>query len=290
VLLGERRPEAVGTAVWIAVELGGPSRDRLERLGKGPELALVRCELDDPVEAELALDLFDRLPGLIRDQRAEGGTEERVAGDGLIFSAMTELGLFPLNLVLLPGEQAPLHVFEPRYKELIGECLADNEEFGLVLADDEGLREIGTKAGVIEVLERFDDGRLNVVIEGRERFRLVGLTEGRPYQTAEVVDIDDDGEEPTEEEVEQCLEAYDRVVKAADAELEDLDFDADSIAFQIAARVDFGTEIKQGLLELQSERERVLRLAPMLNQAADAVRRDRDIRERASGNGRVEPL
>jgi Lon protease-like protein len=236
------------------------------------------------------LDLFDRFPWLVRDQGAEGGTEERVVGDGLIFSAMTELGLFPLNLVLLPGEQAPLHVFEPRYKELIGECLADNEEFGLVLADDEGLREIGTKAGVIEVLERFDDGRLNVVIEGRERFRLVELTEGRPYQTAEVVDIDDDGEEPTEEEVEQCLEAYDRVVKAADAELEDLDFDADSIAFQIAARVDFGTEIKQGLLELQSERERVLRLAPMLNQAADAVRRDRDIRERASGNGRVEPL
>jgi Lon protease-like protein len=203
---------------------------------------------------------------------------------------MSEIGLFPLNLVLLPGEQAPLHVFEPRYKELIGECLAEDEEFGLVLADEDGIREIGTRAGVIEVLERFDDGRLNIVVEGRERFRLVELTEGRPYATAEVVGIDDDGEDPTEEEVEQCLAAYDRVVKAAEAELEELDFDADSIAFQIAARVDFGTEIKQGLLELQSERERVLRLAPMLNQAADAVKRDREIRERASGNGRVEPI
>ena len=203
---------------------------------------------------------------------------------------MNEIGLFPLNLVLLPGEQAPLHIFEPRYQELIGECLEENEEFGLVLADEEGIREVGTRAGVIEVLERFDDGRLNVVVEGRERFRLVELTEGRSFATAEVVDVDDDGETPTEEEVEQCLAAYDRVVKAADAELEDLDFDADSIAFQIAARVDFGTEIKQGLLELRSERERVLRLAPMLNQAADAVRRDREIRDRASGNGRVEPL
>jgi Lon protease-like protein len=203
---------------------------------------------------------------------------------------MSEIGLFPLNLVLLPGEQAPLHVFEPRYKELIGECLAEDEEFGLVLADDDGIREIGTRAGVIEVLETFDDGRLNVVVEGRERFRLVELTEGRSFATAEIVDVDDVGENPTEEEVEQCLAAYDRVVKAAEAELEDLDFDADSIAFQIAARVDFGTEIKQGLLELQSERERVLRLAPMLNQAADAVKRDREIRERASGNGRVEPV
>ena len=203
---------------------------------------------------------------------------------------MSELGLFPLNLVLLPGEQAPLHIFEPRYRELIGECLEDDEEFGLVLADDDGIREIGTRAGVIEVLERFDDGQLNVVVEGRERFRLIELTEGRAFQTAEVVDIDDVGEDPTEAELEQCLAAYDRVVKAAEAELEDIDFDADSIAFQIAARVDFGTEVKQGLLELQSERERVLRLAPMLNQAADAVRRDREIRERASGNGRVVPL
>jgi Lon protease-like protein len=203
---------------------------------------------------------------------------------------VSEIGLFPLNLVLLPGEQAPLHVFEPRYKELIGECLEDNGEFGLVLADEDGLREVGTRAGVIEVLETFDDGRLNIVVEGRDRFQLVELTEGRSFQTAEVVEIDDDGEEPTEDELEQCLVAYDRVVKAAEAELEDLDLDADSIAFQIAARVDFGTEIKQGLLELRSERERVLRLAPMLDQAADAVRRDREIRERASGNGRVEPL
>jgi Lon protease-like protein len=203
---------------------------------------------------------------------------------------MPEIGLFPLNLVLLPGEQAPLHIFEPRYRELIGECLEENEEFGLVLADDDGIREVGTRAGVIEVLERFDDGRLNVVIEGRERFRLVEVTEGRAFATAEIDDIDDDGEDPTEEEVEQCLAAYDRVVNAAEAELEDLDLGADSIAFQIAARVDFGTEVKQGLLELRSERERVLRLAPMLDQAADAVRRDREIRDRASGNGRVEPL
>jgi Lon protease-like protein len=203
---------------------------------------------------------------------------------------MSEIGLFPLNLVLLPGEQAPLHVFEPRYEELIGECLADDEEFGLVLADEDGIREIGTRAGVIEVLEQFDDGRLNVVVEGRERFRLLELTEGRSFATAEVEEIDDDVDQPTEEEVEQCLAAYDRVVRAAEADLEDLDLDADSIAFQIAARVDFGTEIKQGLLELRSERERVLRLAPMLNQAADAVKRDREIRERASGNGRVEPM
>jgi Lon protease-like protein len=143
---------------------------------------------------------------------------------------------------------------------------------------------------VIEVLERFPDGRLNVVIEGRDRFRLLELTEGREFATAEVDEIEDEADAPSEDEVEECLVAYQRVVKAAEAELEDLDFDADSIAFQIAARVDFGTEVKQGLLELRSERERVIRLAPMLNRAADAVEREREIRTRASGNGRVEPV
>jgi Lon protease-like protein len=201
-----------------------------------------------------------------------------------------EIGLFPLNLVLLPGEQAPLHIFEPRYRDLIGECLEQNEEFGLVLADDEGMREIGCRAGVIEVLEQFDDGRLNIVVEGRERIRIGGVTEGDSYMTADVEDLGDEDESPTEDEIEEVLAAYQRVVTAAEAELEDLDFDADSIAYQIAARVDFGTEVKQGLLELRSERERVLRLAPMLDQAAEAVQRDREIRERASSNGRVEPI
>jgi Lon protease-like protein len=203
---------------------------------------------------------------------------------------MDEIGLFPLNLVLLPGEQAPLHIFEPRYRELIGECLEDGREFGLLLEDEDGMREVGTRCGVIEVLERFPDGRLNVVVEARHRFRLLELTEGRPFATAEVTELDDEGEDPTDDEVEACLAAYERVVTAAEAELEEIDRAADSIAFQIASRIDFGTEVKQGLLELRSERERVIRLSPMLNRAAEAVRREREIRERASGNGRVEPL
>ena len=79
---------------------------------------------------------------------------------------MAEIGLFPLGIVLLPTEQVPLHIFEDRYKELIDECLAEEREFGLVYADDDGLRPVGTLAAVTEVIERFDDGRLNVVVEG----------------------------------------------------------------------------------------------------------------------------
>jgi len=90
-----------------------------------------------------------------------------------------EIGLFPLELVLLPTERVPLHIFEPRYKELIGECLRSGDEFGLVLQDDQGRREIGTRAAVVEVLQVFDDGRMNVIVEGHERFRLRELTSGR---------------------------------------------------------------------------------------------------------------
>ena len=202
---------------------------------------------------------------------------------------MDEIGLFPLELVLVPGEQAPLHIFEPRYKELIEECLVEDSPFGLVLADGSGMREIGTRAAVIEVLERFDDGRLNIVVEGQDRFRLVELTEGRSYATAEVAPLVDELDTPSQAEVEACLEAYRRVVAAAKADLEELDLSGASIAFQIAARVDFGAAVKQDLLELRSERDRVVRLAPLLDRAADAVQREREIRERASTNGRVEP-
>jgi Lon protease-like protein len=200
-----------------------------------------------------------------------------------------EIGLFPLPLVLVPGEQAPLHIFEPRYRELIAECLSEGADFGLVFADDDGMREVGTRASVVEVLERFPDGRLNVVVEGGERFRLLELTEGRSFATGEVDAVEDEGDEPSDEERARCLAAYERVVAAADAELEELDRDA-PLAFQIAARIDLGTEVKQALLELRSERERVIRLASLLDKAAEAIAREREIRGRASTNGRVEAL
>jgi Lon protease-like protein len=202
-----------------------------------------------------------------------------------------EIGLFPLDLVLLPGEQRPLHVFEERYKELIGECLEEGVEFGLVLADDDGLRPVGTRAAVVEVLQEFDDGRMDVVVEGRQRFRLVELTEGRSFTTAEVDDVDDDSDEdPSGDEVERAVEAFRHVVEAAQVEVDEVDPAAGGLSFQIGARIDLGNEIKQTLLELTSERERLTQLEPLLQRAAESVRVDREVRERASGNGRVEPL
>src|SRR3954451_9284546 len=111
---------------------------------------------------------------------------------------MEEIGLFPLGIVLLPTERVPLHIFEPRYKELIGECLEDDSEFGLVYADEDGVREIATRARVTEVCDRLDDGRLNVLIEGGDRFRVERLTRDRTFLTAEVEPVEDRDDGPGE--------------------------------------------------------------------------------------------
>jgi Lon protease-like protein len=199
---------------------------------------------------------------------------------------VSELGLFPLDMVLLPTERIPLHIFEPRYKELIGECLSEEREFGLLLGDREGLRDVGTRAAVVEVVERFPDGRLNIVIEGHERFRLVGLTEGRSFATGEVEPLADEAGVSEREQRETTLDLYRRLAELVEAEVDDLDPDSGVLSFELASRVDFGVERKQELLELTSEPERLARVADLLGKAIDAIRLERELAERAAMNGR----
>jgi Lon protease-like protein len=201
-----------------------------------------------------------------------------------------EIGLFPLELVLLPNERVPLHIFEDRYKDLIGECLADATDFGLILEDDEGLREIGTRTAVIELIDTFDDGRMNVLVEGRGRFRVIELTEGRSFRTAEVELIEDEGELPSDADVERTIAVFRRLVAVAEAdEIDEPAAGSPVLSFELAARVDFGPELKQELLELRSEGRRLRRLAELLDQAAQALTREREVRQRAAGNGKVSP-
>jgi Lon protease-like protein len=201
-----------------------------------------------------------------------------------------EIGLFPLELVLLPSERVPLHIFEDRYKELIGECLADGREFGLILEDDEGLRDVGTRTAVIELIDTFEDGRMNVLVEGRGRFRVAELTDGRSFRTAEVEALEDDGELPSDAEIEQAVEVFRRLVAAAEAdEIDEPQPGSPVLSFELAARVDFGHQLKYELLELCSEGERLRRLVELLERATEALTREREARTRASGNGKVTP-
>jgi len=200
---------------------------------------------------------------------------------------VSEIGLFPLELVLLPTERVPLHIFEPRYKELIGECLRSGREFGLVLEDVQGRREVGTRAAVVEVLQVFDDGRMNVVVEGHDRFRLRELTSGREFLTGEVEPVADEEDDVPAGETERAMSLFRRLVEAVGEDVDEPDGSSGSLAFEIAARVDFGTEPKQELLELLSEPARLDQLCTLLEGALEAVQREREVRERAATNGKV---
>jgi ATP-dependent Lon protease len=198
---------------------------------------------------------------------------------------MEELGLFPLGIVLLPGERVPLHIFEPRYRELIGECLEQERAFGLVFADEDGVRELGTRAHVDEVLEWFDDGRLNIVVRGGARFRVERLTRGRSFLTAEVGPVDDDGVEPSAEAVARAAAAFRALATAADADASDVDETSDQLSFRLAGQVELAAEAKQRLLELRSEQQRLELVAELHDTVRAVLLATRELGDRAKTNG-----
>ena len=201
---------------------------------------------------------------------------------------MSDLGLFPLPIVLVPTERIPLHIFEPRYLELITECHESGEEFGLVLATGDGaVHEIGTRAAVLEVLEVLDDGRLNVVVEGRDRFRLLELTSERSFKTAVVEPVVDEPEPPDPAAAERALELFRELAKIAESDVDVPTADSELLDFELAARVDFGTDAKQELLASTSPRARMTRLVELLELSIEAIHRERQLRELAGRNGKV---
>jgi ATP-dependent Lon protease len=196
-----------------------------------------------------------------------------------------ELGLFPLGIVLLPTERVPLHIFEPRYRELIGECIELESEFGLVFADETGVRELGTRARVDEVLEEFDDGRMNIVVEGGERFRVEKLTRGRAFMTAEVAPVDDDTDAPEAGAIARAASSFRALAAAAEAEAGELDEEAEQLSFRLAAQVELAPESKQELLEERSEQRRLEMVADLLDGVRQVLIATRELGERAKKNG-----
>ena len=178
-----------------------------------------------------------------------------------------EFALFPLEIVALPSELIPLHIFEDRYQAMVAHCLDAEAEFGIVWASEDGLREVGCACEIENIVERMDDGRVNLVARGTRAIRILERQEHLPYP-AGVVEILEDRPEPTDPIAEQTArETYAELVRQAsdrdpgDEELEALD------AYAMAATVDFGLDAKQGLLVLRSETAR-LRLGTRLFRAA----------------------
>ncbi len=198
---------------------------------------------------------------------------------------MEELGLFPLGIVLLPSERVPLHIFEPRYRELIAECLEHQREFGLIYTDDEGVRDVGTLARVVDVLEEFEDGRLNVVGEGGSRFRVERLTHGRSFLTAVVGPVSDTPGAWDSTVVRLAVEAFRALAAVAGVEPDDVDETASELSFELAAQVELPPDAKQQLLELVSEQQRLELVAGLFDSVRDAMLLAHELGLRAKRNG-----
>jgi Lon protease-like protein len=199
--------------------------------------------------------------------------------------------LFPLGIVLLPGEVLPLHIFEPRYRELVARCVAGPEPFCVVHADDDGLREIGCLAVGLEVVERFDDGRLSIVVTGGEPIQIQRVDdETHPYLAADGVTIEDDSEAATTDDVQQAIDAYRELVQVAEGGEGPPEPEAGPrLSYEIAGRIDFGPEVKQRILESRSEPARLREVVDLVQRATKAVRTASAVSARAHTNGRVSP-
>jgi Lon protease-like protein len=200
--------------------------------------------------------------------------------------------LFPLGIVALPTESVPLHVFERRYRTMIERCLAAEpgsleRQFGIVWLSDEELKPIGCACEVVEVLERMDDGRLNILARGTRPFRLLQRQDDLPYPAGVVEFLDEPDEELDAEAADAAHDLYRELVRQAtdrelDAgELHELD------AYRMAATVEFGVQDKQELLELRSENARLRLLALLIRAAIERLASVERAQIRAMSNGKV---
>ena len=202
------------------------------------------------------------------------------------------LPLFPLGIVALPSEAVPLHVFEDRYRRMIEHCLSaepgtPEREFGIVWLSDEELKQVGCSCDVERVVERMDDGRVNILARGTRPFRLLQRQDDLPYPAGLVEFLDDEAEQPDESAATSARELYRELVEqATDRQLAESELALMS-AYQMAATVEFDKDAKQELLELRSENARLRLLAMLLTAAIKRLELIDRAQARAQSNGKV---
>ncbi len=195
----------------------------------------------------------------------------------------TLLPLFPLRVVLLPGATLPLHIFEDRYKEMIGEALQNGTEFGVVQAGDKGILNIGCTATVREVVNRYDDGRMDIVSIGRRRFEIFMLDEEKTYLRGAVTFFDDDDSEPAPVELKALALAGLKVLSGQEP-AEGSDYPDSQLSFRIGDLID-DLPFRQMLLGLRSETDRLRHIATYLPDYLAKLKRVEHIRRVAPTNG-----
>ncbi len=195
--------------------------------------------------------------------------------------------LFPLNVVLFPGEELPLHIFEPRYRRMVRECLDGRSPFGLLLAMDDGVTHVGCTAEILEVVKRYPDGRMDIITVGRDPFRVVELFTEDPLLEGQV-DYLEDRDAPLEQNCQRKLiEEYETchtlLFNTLPRDLEESP--AAVLSYAIAATLPLDLLCKQQILELRTESERQERLLRYLCDWAPHLLKEKAMRQCAGSDG-----
>jgi len=197
------------------------------------------------------------------------------------------LPLFPLDVVLFPGNPLPLHIFEPRYKEMISECRAGSTPFGVVRAQKEGIAEIGCTAEIVTVTKEYEDGRLDLIAQGGERFEVLELNQERSFLRAEVQLMPDDAHPPSKENTDRAISVHKQILDLAGAVQDLSGADEDALSYHLAGSLPLDLDFKQKLLAMRSEGERIETVASYLETILPNLRRATRAREKSGGNGHV---
>lgn len=194
--------------------------------------------------------------------------------------------LFPLGLVLYPGEQTPLHIFEPRYKEMVGRCMEQDEPFGIVLFEEDEMADVGCTARIVRIVEQYEDGRMDIVVEGEQRFRILDLYENESYLTVDGETIDEPEETPQRNLQQRLITQHMRLLELAGRTVRpSLYQDVDTLSYVIAPNAGLSSEQKQDVLEILTENKRVAYLVDHLEALIPRVRKMEDLRRRIQSNG-----
>ena len=196
------------------------------------------------------------------------------------------LPLFPLDVVLLPGTPLPLHIFEPRYREMISECLDRSQHFGVLRGKEQELAEIGCTAEILTVTKKYPDGRMDIVTEGRARFEVLQLNKERSFLQAEVLYLQDEAGVGSREEITQAVKLHGEIMTLAGAEPEkSSEVDEGQLSFHLAGSLPLDLDFKQTLLGMKSEGERLRAIISFFETILPTMRRTVHVRRKAGGNG-----
>jgi uncharacterized protein len=196
------------------------------------------------------------------------------------------IALFPLDVVLFPGAPLPLHIFEPRYRELINECISEKKAFGMVRTRESALAEVGCTAVILSVPKQYEDGRFDIVIEGRQRFEIEELNQERSFLRGEVLFFEDEPSQVTKSETETVVQLHQQLFEVLGQPVE-FEKKYESLSFQLAHELPVDLDFKQSLLEMKSEAERIVTLIEYYRSTIPRVELTLRARDKASGNGHV---